>query len=120
MAIVIAETIVSAETTGGRWTTKCISTPTGPSFGRQVVDGGKADPFMVSVLDGTDNASFMKWESVSLGPYAKLVNANANPDLDVSKGLQTQPKELHVMDNGKNAHPVLSLNKSSASSRRHL
>uniref|UniRef100_H3GIU5 carbonic anhydrase n=1 Tax=Phytophthora ramorum TaxID=164328 RepID=H3GIU5_PHYRM len=126
MAIVIAETIVSAETTGGRWTTKCISTPTGPSFGRQVVDGGKADPFMVSVLDGTDNASFMKWESVSLQRYGPWLQEDcglvgrAAADLDVSKGLQTQPKELHVMDNGKNAHPVLSLNKSSASSRRHL
>ncbi|ETN23475.1 hypothetical protein PPTG_00072 [Phytophthora nicotianae INRA-310] len=103
-----------------------------------VVNRGKTDPFMVSILDGMENVSPTKWESMSLGSYSKLVNANANrlynypgslttPGCDeivdwwvvqkpitVSptdfKRLQAQLKELKVTDNGKNARPVLPLN----------
>ncbi|ETP27394.1 hypothetical protein F441_00089 [Phytophthora nicotianae CJ01A1] len=85
-----------------------------------------------------ENVSPTKWESMSLGSYSKLVNANANrlynypgslttPGCDeivdwwvvqkpitVSptdfKRLQAQLKELKVTDNGKNARPVLPLN----------
>ncbi|RLN78336.1 hypothetical protein BBJ28_00000510 [Nothophytophthora sp. Chile5] len=106
----------------------------------QVTNGGKTDPWMVSVLDGMDNVSATKWEPMSLGSYSKLVDTNIKANrvynypgslttpacdeivdwwvvqtpIKIStkdfQRLQAQLKELHVADNGKNARPVQTLN----------
>ncbi|KAG7376356.1 hypothetical protein PHYBOEH_001597 [Phytophthora boehmeriae] len=102
------------------------------------VSGSKTDPWMTSLLSGMEAVTPTKPMTLKLGSYAGLVNANANrlynypgslttPACDeivdwwvVQKPvaitakdfarLQTQLKELHVTNNGKNARPVQRLN----------
>ncbi|KAE8882966.1 hypothetical protein PF003_g32870 [Phytophthora fragariae] len=97
---------------------------------------GESDPWVVSVLDALDNVSANATASASLASYADLVNKAADAEgvfnyagslttpacseivdwwvvkkpVDVSTAdlerLQSQLRELHITDDGKNARPV--------------
>ncbi|KAG6584541.1 Carbonic anhydrase [Phytophthora cinnamomi] len=101
---------------------------------------GQSDPWVVSVLDALDKVSANATASASLTPYADLVNKAADAQgvfnyagslttpacseivdwwvvkkpVDASTAdlarLQSQLRELHITDDGKNARPVQSLN----------
>lgn len=101
---------------------------------------GESDPWVVSVLDALDAVSTNASASASLTPYADLVNKAADAQgvfnypgslttpgcdeivdwwvvkkpVDVSttdlERLQSQLRELHLTDDGKNARPVQPLN----------
>ncbi|GMF89650.1 unnamed protein product [Phytophthora fragariaefolia] len=101
---------------------------------------GESDPWVVSVLAALDNVSANATASASLASYADLVNKAADAQgvfnyagslttpacseivdwwvvkkpVDVSttdlQRLQSQLRELHITDDGKNARPVQPLN----------
>ncbi|KAG7392545.1 hypothetical protein PHYPSEUDO_000233 [Phytophthora pseudosyringae] len=101
---------------------------------------GESDPWVVSVLNAMDQVSVNATASASLTPYADLVNKAADAQgvvnyagslttpacseivdwwvvkkpVDVSPAdlerLQSQLRELHLTDDGKNARPVQPLN----------
>ncbi|KAE8882898.1 hypothetical protein PF005_g26718 [Phytophthora fragariae] len=101
---------------------------------------GESDPWVVSVLNALDNVSTNAPASASLASYADLVNKAADTEgvfnyagsltspacseivdwwvvkkpVDVSTAdlerLQSQLRELHITDDGKNARPVQPLN----------
>ncbi|RLN78353.1 hypothetical protein BBJ28_00000509 [Nothophytophthora sp. Chile5] len=106
----------------------------------EAVEGGETDAWVASVLDAMDTVSSNSTVPMSLASYSDLVNTAADahgvynypgslttPACDeivdwwvvkepvqVSttdfKRLQSQLKELHVTDDGKNARPVQALN----------